>query len=137
MSVRTSQSVSVRRSAVVREMESVSLAILVLVVRVVSLAPPDHSSQCELISVPQCQELPYNYTRMPNIILGYTDQVSAGLGLHHLQSMLDLDCSPYLAFFLCSLVTPMCTDQVRNNKTTISAFIERKKKHRTGDYCSL
>ena len=30
----------------------------------------------------------------------------------HLQSMLDMDCSPYLPFLLCSLVTPMCTDQV-------------------------
>ena len=116
-SVRTSQPVIVKRLTG-REMESLSLAILVLVVRSVSPAPPAQSSQCEMISVPQCQEIPYNYTRMPNIILGYTDQVSAGLGLHHLQSMLDLDCSPYLAFFLCSLVTPMCTDQVRNNKST-------------------
>ena len=104
-------------------------SILVLVVVRVASAPPGSSSECEEISVPQCQEMPYNYTRMPNIILGYSDQVSAGLGLHHLQSMLDLDCSPYLAFFLCSLVTPMCTDQVRNNKARhLSTFIEREKK---------
>ena len=102
--------------------------VLVLVVVRVSPAPPGSSSECEEISVSQCQGLPYNYTRMPNVILGYSDQVSAGLGLHHLQSMLDLDCSPYLAFFLCSLVTPMCTDQVRNDKTgNISIFIEEMK----------
>ena len=102
--------------------------VLVLMVVRVAPAPPGSSSQCEEISVPQCQEMPYNFTRMPNTVLGYSDQVSAGLGLHHLQSMLDLDCSPYLAFFLCSLVTPMCTDQVRNNKTTnLSIFIEKKK----------
>ena len=77
----------------------------------VSTSPPAASSQCERITVPMCQEMPYNLTRMPNM-LGDTDQVSAGLGLHHLQSMLDLDCSPYLPFLLCSLVTPMCTDQV-------------------------
>ena len=77
----------------------------------VSSSPPASSSQCERITVPMCQEMPYNLTRMPNM-LGDTDQVSAGLGLHHLQSMLDLDCSPYLPFLLCSLVTPMCTDQV-------------------------
>ena len=102
--------------------------VLVLVVVRVAPAPPGSSSQGEEISVPQCQEMPYNYTRMPNTVLGYSDQVSAGLGLHHLQSMLDLDCSPYLAFFLCSLVTPMCTDQVRNDKTSnLSIFIEKKK----------
>ena len=88
---------------------------LVLLLSVLRVSPAP-GSRCEMISVPKCQEMPYNYTRMPNMILGHGDQVSAGLGLHHLQSMLDLDCSPYLAFFLCSLVTPMCTDQVGNSK---------------------
>ena len=102
-------------SSEVTEMEKLFLLLPVLVLEV-SLVSPAPSSQCELITVARCQEMPYNYTRVPNTLLGHRDQVSAGLALHHLQSMLDLDCSPYLAFFLCSLVTPMCTDQVGNSK---------------------
>ena len=89
--------------------------LLLCVLLTTASAAPQAPSQCERISVPMCQQMPYNFTRMPNM-LGDTDQVSAGLGLHHLQSMLDLDCSPHLPFLLCSLVTPMCTDQVRHIK---------------------
>ena len=86
------------------------LAVLLTVLPGLSSAVPPHS-QCESISIPLCQEMPYNLTRVPNI-LGHSDQVSAALALHQLKAMLDLDCSPYLGFFLCSLHAPMCTDQV-------------------------
>ncbi|CAL4122163.1 unnamed protein product [Meganyctiphanes norvegica] len=63
---------------------------------------------CERITVPMCKEMPYNKTRMPNL-LGHFTQNEAAIHVHEFMPMVNLGCSKYLRFFLCSLYAPMCT----------------------------
>ncbi|RWS30169.1 frizzled-9-like protein [Leptotrombidium deliense] len=68
-------------------------------------------NRCERITIPMCQDMPYNTTRMPNI-LGHTDQSEAAIKLHEFILLIEIDCSRHLKFFLCSLYAPMCSEQV-------------------------
>ena len=63
---------------------------------------------CEPITIPFCQDLPYNRTVMPNL-LNHHSQEEAGLEINQYYPLLSLGCSPYLKGFLCSLYAPVCT----------------------------
>ncbi|XP_052234928.1 frizzled-7-A-like [Dreissena polymorpha] len=65
--------------------------------------------RCEPIKVPMCQGLPYNETRMPNL-LNHTNQEDAGLEYHQFAPLVKLQCSKHLQLFLCTLYAPMCTE---------------------------
>lgn len=73
----------------------------------------DHGrrSKCERITIPMCQDMPYNLTRMPNL-MGHTDQSQAAIQVHEFVPLVEIGCSRHLKFFLCSLYAPMCTEQV-------------------------
>ncbi|KFD70324.1 hypothetical protein M514_06940 [Trichuris suis] len=64
---------------------------------------------CERISVPVCRDMPYNFTRLPNLI-GDQDQQSVAMSMHDFEPLIDIKCSVNLKFFLCSVFTPMCTE---------------------------
>lgn len=68
-------------------------------------------SQCERIRIPMCENMPYNMTRMPNL-MGHTDQEEAAIQAHEFITLVQIGCSKHLKFFLCSLYAPMCTEQV-------------------------
>ncbi|KAH6927294.1 hypothetical protein HPB50_001255 [Hyalomma asiaticum] len=68
-------------------------------------------SKCERITIPMCQDMPYNLTRMPNL-MGHTDQSQAAIQVHEFVPLVEIGCSKHLKFFLCSLYAPMCTEQV-------------------------
>ncbi|XP_023221477.1 frizzled-9-like [Centruroides sculpturatus] len=68
-------------------------------------------SKCERITIPMCQDMPYNLTRMPNV-MGHTDQAEAAIQVHEFLPLVEIGCSKHLKFFLCSLYAPMCTEQV-------------------------
>ncbi|GAB6027998.1 Frizzled-10 [Chamberlinius hualienensis] len=68
-------------------------------------------SRCERITIPMCRDMPYNMTRMPNLI-NNLDQIEAGIQVHEYQPLVEYGCSKHLRFFLCSLFAPMCTEQV-------------------------
>ncbi|XP_063602066.1 frizzled-9-like [Penaeus indicus] len=87
------------------------------------LAPPSHglgqdstldinARKCERITIPMCKEMPYNTTSMPNL-LGHFTQAEAAIHVHEFMPLVDINCSPHLRFFLCSLYSPMCTPVVR------------------------
>ncbi|XP_047481889.1 frizzled-9-like [Penaeus chinensis] len=59
-----------------------------------------------------CKEMPYNTTSMPNL-LGHFTQAEAAIHVHEFMPLVDINCSPHLRFFLCSLYSPMCTPVVR------------------------
>ncbi|KAJ8040994.1 Neurotrypsin [Holothuria leucospilota] len=67
----------------------------------------DKETDCEQITVPLCMDLPYNSTRLPNI-LGHDNQLDAGLEVHQFFPLVQVECSPYLKEFLCSVYTPPC-----------------------------
>lgn len=68
-------------------------------------------SRCERITIPMCRDMPYNMTRMPNLI-DDRSQTDAGMRVHEFQPLVEFGCSKHLKFFLCSLFAPMCTEQV-------------------------
>ncbi|XP_076130269.1 frizzled-9 [Alosa pseudoharengus] len=70
-------------------------------------------AKCEPITIPMCQGIGYNMTRMPNF-MKYESQVEAGIKLQEFAPLVKYGCDVHLRFFLCSLYVPMCADQVSN-----------------------
>ena len=64
---------------------------------------------CEEITVPMCQGIGYNKTYMPNSF-HHDNQEEAGLEVHQFWPLVEIQCSPDLKFFLCSMYTPICID---------------------------
>ncbi|KAJ8051049.1 Secreted frizzled-related protein 3 [Holothuria leucospilota] len=68
----------------------------------------DAGSMCEPIRLPMCSSLPYNKTRMPNL-LDHSTQENARLAIEQFQELVDTGCSDVLLFFLCAMYAPICT----------------------------
>nr|AQT19765.1 hypothetical protein Smed-fzd-4-4 [Schmidtea mediterranea] len=64
------------------------------------------------ILVPECQNLFYNFTGMPNLV-NLETQIEAQSQLQTFQSLIKYKCSQNLLFFLCSVYIPMC-DPISN-----------------------
>ncbi|XP_060719171.1 frizzled-9 isoform X2 [Tachysurus vachellii] len=73
----------------------------------------DRQTKCEPITIPMCQGIGYNMTRMPNF-MKYDSQEEASTKLIEFASLVAYGCDVHLRFFLCSLYVPMCTDKVSN-----------------------
>ncbi|KAJ8020133.1 Frizzled-2 [Holothuria leucospilota] len=67
------------------------------------------SGRCEPITIPLCQDVPYNTTIMPNL-LGHSRQEDAGLEVHQFYPLVKVECSIDLKYFLCSMYAPVCID---------------------------
>ncbi|CAG0897707.1 unnamed protein product [Cyprideis torosa] len=74
--------------------------------------PEVGDSRCQSITLPLCQNLPYNRTVYPNF-LNHSNQDEAGKELSAFGPLINTTCSIGLPFFLCSLFAPVCTS--RNN----------------------
>nr|XP_045591910.1 secreted frizzled-related protein 3-like [Procambarus clarkii] len=64
--------------------------------------------QCEEIKIPMCQKMPYNLTRLPNL-LHHSSQENAQLAIEQFELLGWTRCSDQLQFFLCSMYAPICT----------------------------
>ncbi|XP_028663869.1 frizzled-5 [Erpetoichthys calabaricus] len=62
---------------------------------------------CQEITVPMCKGIVYNQTYMPNQF-NHDTQDEAGLEVHQFWPLVEIQCSPDLRFFLCSMYTPIC-----------------------------
>ncbi|XP_059823268.1 frizzled-5-like [Hypanus sabinus] len=62
---------------------------------------------CQEITVPMCKGIGYNHTYMPNQF-NHDSQDEAGLEVHQFWPLVEIQCSPDLLFFLCSIYTPIC-----------------------------
>ncbi|KAH3736262.1 frizzled-9-like [Dreissena polymorpha] len=94
------------------------LSVLLVSVLVLELAhsftPHDHYhyNRCTPIEIPMCLKMRYNMTRMPNIV-GNQNQKDAAMQVHEFLPLVQVGCSKFLKFFLCSLFAPMCTDMAQ------------------------
>ncbi|VEN48600.1 unnamed protein product [Callosobruchus maculatus] len=68
---------------------------------------PKHG-KCQTITIPFCNNIPYNETYLPNI-LGHQTQDEAGMEVHQYFPLLKINCSVDIQFFLCSVFVPVCT----------------------------
>lgn len=68
---------------------------------------PQHG-RCEPITIQFCQKLRYNQTIFPNI-LNQARQEDAAANMLLFTTLIKLNCSPDLRFFLCSVYAPVCT----------------------------
>ncbi|XP_070692085.1 atrial natriuretic peptide-converting enzyme-like [Pempheris klunzingeri] len=68
---------------------------------------PTAPATCQTITVPLCKDLPYTETVLPNI-LGHKTQDDAELQINTFAPLVQVECSPHLKPFLCSVYTPEC-----------------------------
>ncbi|XP_076466566.1 frizzled-9-like [Babylonia areolata] len=88
-------------------------ALLVTVTGVsgLTLDRPHMMGKCEPVTIPMCLNMRYNMTRMPNLV-GHSNQKDAAIQVHEFIPLVQIGCSRFLKFFLCSLYAPMCTEMV-------------------------
>ncbi|CAJ1063098.1 uncharacterized protein LOC121513235 isoform X1 [Xyrichtys novacula] len=70
----------------------------------VPTVPP---GKCQKITVPLCQGLQYTETFLPNL-LGHATQKEANMMASSFVPLVQVECSPHLRPFICSVVTPEC-----------------------------
>ncbi|KAL8611398.1 hypothetical protein ACOMHN_014453 [Nucella lapillus] len=76
-----------------------------------TLDRPHMMGKCEPVTIPMCLNMRYNMTRMPNLV-GHSNQKDAAIQVHEFIPLVQIGCSRFLKFFLCSLYAPMCTEMV-------------------------
>lgn len=64
--------------------------------------------ECQLVQLPMCESMPYNLTRMPNL-LHHSTQENAKLAIEQFLPLVNTNCSGNLTFFLCAMYVPICT----------------------------
>ncbi|CAH8574008.1 unnamed protein product [Schistosoma turkestanicum] len=68
----------------------------------------DDLNHCVPIHEPICHGLQYTHTWLPNSV-GLTTQEEAAKRMNDYRSLINVGCSQYLKFFLCTIYFPMCT----------------------------
>ncbi|CAH8652051.1 unnamed protein product [Schistosoma bovis] len=68
----------------------------------------DDASHCVPIHESVCHGLQYTHTSLPNSV-GLTTQEEAAKRMNDYRSLINVGCSQYLKFFLCTIYFPMCT----------------------------
>ncbi|MBN3307261.1 FZD5 protein, partial [Amia calva] len=73
-----------------------------------------------------CKGIGYNLTYMPNQF-NHDTQDEAGLEAHQFWPLVEIQCSPDLLFFLCSMYTPICLPDYRKPLPPCRSVCERAK----------
>ncbi|MBN3318639.1 FZD5 protein, partial [Atractosteus spatula] len=71
-----------------------------------------------------CKHIDYNLTYMPNQF-NHDTQDEAGLEVHQFWPLVEIQCSPDLLFFLCSMYTPICLPDYRKPLPPCRSVCER------------
>ena len=80
--------------------------------------------KCENITSDFCKKMKYNVTHMPNILKN-DNQVHAQMELVTYLPLVNIQCSPELELFLCSVYIPYCTEKVRQPIMACRTLCER------------
>ena len=83
--------------------------------------------KCEQIKVPMCQNIGYNLTSMPNMF-NHVTQEEAAQEIHQFWPLVEIKCSPYLKFFLCSVHAPMCQPNLKEEVLPCRSICELARK---------
>ena len=84
----------------------------------------DGPRRCQEITVPMCRGIGYNLTYMPNMF-SHDTQEEAGLEVHQFWPLVEIQCSPYLLLFLCSMYTPICVPNYQKPLPACKSLCER------------
>ncbi|XP_069133018.1 secreted frizzled-related protein 3-like [Argopecten irradians] len=84
------------------------IILLVWIPAIYGLVFNRRADMCEPIQIPMCQGMPYNMTRMPNL-LHHSSQENAKLSIEQFEKLIEKNCSDVLLFFLCGMYAPICT----------------------------
>lgn len=79
---------------------------------------------CQEITIPMCKGIGYNQTYMPNKF-NHDSQEEAGLEVHQFWPLVEIQCSPDLQFFLCSMYTPICVSNYDEPLPVCRSICER------------
>ena len=82
--------------------------------------------KCQEITIPMCKGIGYNETYMPNQF-NHDNQEEAGMEVHQFWPLVEIQCSPDLQFFLCSIYTPICMDNYHKPLPACRSVCERAK----------
>ena len=93
---------------------------------VVVAAKKEAPRKCQEITIPICRGIGYNMTFMPNQF-NHDTQEEAGLEVHQFWPLVEIQCSPDLKFFLCSLYAPICMKNYHKPLPACRSVCERAK----------
>ncbi|XP_071510578.1 secreted frizzled-related protein 3-like [Diadema antillarum] len=68
----------------------------------------ENRPECQPVELPMCHGMPYNLTRMPNL-LHHSTQENAKLAIEQFLPLVETNCNTNLTFFLCAIYAPICT----------------------------
>ncbi|XP_052814886.1 frizzled-5-like [Mya arenaria] len=102
-----------------------SLLVLAVILWTAEAAVADRK-QCQEITIPMCKGIGYNYTYMPNQF-NHDSQDEAGLEVHQFWPLVEIQCSPDLKFFLCSMYAPICMENYQPHLPACRSVCERAK----------
>ena len=83
--------------------------------------------KCEVIRIPLCNSIGYNLTFMPNMF-NHDSQEEAALEIHQFWPLVEINCSPDLRFFLCSMYAPQCQPNFKDEVPPCRSICERARK---------
>ncbi|XP_070570977.1 frizzled-5-like [Ptychodera flava] len=106
----------------VRRLAPLALLVFVLVARTLAV----REMVCEEITIPMCRGIGYNMTYMPNQF-NHDSQDEAGLEVHQFWPLVEIQCSPDLKFFLCSMYAPICVSNYKQPLPACRSVCERAK----------
>ncbi|XP_076458216.1 frizzled-5-like [Babylonia areolata] len=86
----------------------------------------EQARRCQEITIPMCKGIGYNFTYMPNQF-NHETQEEAGLEVHQFWPLVEIQCSPDLKFFLCSMYTPICMSNYKKHLPACRSVCERAK----------
>ncbi|XP_055869389.1 frizzled-5-like [Biomphalaria glabrata] len=80
--------------------------------------------KCQEVTIPMCKSIGYNLTYMPNQF-NHDTQEEAGLEVHQFWPLVEIQCSPDLRFFLCSMYAPICMENYKKHLPACRSVCER------------
>jgi len=101
-------------------------AALLLLLTIPATADRFQPKTCQEITIPMCKKIGYNMTYMPNQF-NHDSQEEAGLEVHQFWPLVEIECSPDLQFFLCSMYTPICVANYHKPLPACRSVCERAK----------
>lgn len=91
-----------------------------------SVTANDDERKCQEITIPMCKGIGYNLTHFPNQF-NHETQEEAGLEVHQFWPLVEIQCSPDLKLFLCSMYAPLCIPNYKKPLPACRSVCERAK----------